>query len=178
MDNQESTIKHSFILNYFAASQFPDFAPTISKSTPRNTTVQLGQNVTLECRETNPRVKHPNIEWLKWNHSLSWENMTFDLENGSYTLVRETAGKYMVRVNASSYLQAILSKLVILNVTKDDFGLYTCVACNRHGRTYRSALLQNAEMFQQSSTEASFEVTTVNSLVENTTETQVKNTTG
>lgn len=136
-----------FIFNLSLAPPHPDYVPIISKTTPRNTTVRLGLNVTFECRETNNEVEQANMQWLKWNHSFHWGQVkTLDLKNGSYTIVKETPGKYgflTLRVNSSvpGYYPDLIFKLVIHNVTEDDLGLYTCVACNDFGRVHRSALL-------------------------------------
>ena len=175
-----------FFLEFHAASKFPGHAPEISKETPQDKVVRLGGNVTFECREKNRLSYHPKIEWLKWNQTLSARNTELDFENGSFTVIEDTVGKYKhhnvieqktIPEIGHKYTEINL-KLMIINITEDDLGMYTCVACDKHGRSHRSAFLRNIRSVHSASTQTFdvttiFNTTTAASLVSNTTGTNI-----
>lgn len=101
---------------------------------PRNTSVQLGQNASMTCIVLVSGTL-PDFRWVKWDDVPSTYPNSLDFERGSYTLVDpvqyetvHVAGKYGVKVN-------------IRNATPKDFGLYTCYVSNHLGSDYRSAFL-------------------------------------
>ena len=108
--------------------------PILKCGSPRNTSVQLGQNASMNCIVLVSGTL-PDFRWVKWNDVPNTYPNSLDFERGSYTLVDpvqyETVhveGKYGVKVN-------------IRNITPEDFGLYTCYVSNHLGSDYRSAFL-------------------------------------
>ena len=86
--------------------------------------MEIGKNATMKCRVLESGTL-PDFRWLKWDN----------LENGSFKLIDP-------RYYSSLHLRDEFgSKLTIINVTEDDFGLYTCYASNHIGAGYNSAFL-------------------------------------
>ena len=78
----------------------------------------------------------PDFRWLKWDKSVSFVSKIEDhLENGSFKLIDPRYYNFLE--SGDEYV----SELTIINVTEDDFGLYTCYASNHIGAEYNSAFL-------------------------------------
>ena len=78
----------------------------------------------------------PDFRWLKWDKSVTFVSKIEDnLENGSFKLIDP-------RYYQSLHLEDEYgSAVTIINVTENDFGLYTCYASNHIGAEYNSAFL-------------------------------------
>ena len=78
----------------------------------------------------------PDFRWLKWDKSVTFVSKIEDnLENGSFKLIDP---RYYHSLQLGDEYG---SEVTIINVTEDDFGLYTCYASNHIGAEYNSAFL-------------------------------------
>ena len=97
--------------------------------------MQVGDNATLTCIVLVSGTL-PDFRLLKWNKSVNSIPKTYnEILNGSYRLIDpyyyktvQVKSNYGVEVN-------------IVNVTEDDFGLYTCFVSNHIGNDFSSAFL-------------------------------------
>ena len=97
--------------------------------------MQVGDNATFTCINL-VRGPLPDFRWLKWNKSVNSIPKTYnEILNGSYRLVDPYYYK-TVRVKNNYGVE-----LNIVNVTEDDFGLYTCFVSNHIGNDFGSAFL-------------------------------------
>ena len=97
--------------------------------------MQVGDNATLTCIVLVSGTL-PDFRWLKWNKSVNSIPKTYnEILNGSYRLVDPYSYK-TVRVKNNYGVE-----LNIVNVTEDDFGLYTCFVSNHIGNDFTSAFL-------------------------------------
>ena len=105
------------------------------KDFPENTTVEIGKNATMKCRVVVSGTL-PDFSWLKWDKSVTFVSKIEDnLENGSFKLIDP---RYY---HSLHFGDEYGSEVTIINVTEDDFGLYTCYASNHIGAEYNSAFL-------------------------------------
>ena len=113
----------------------PRTRPILRKDLPENTTVEIGKNATMKCRIVVSGTL-PDFRWLKWDKSVTFVSKIEDnLENGSFKLIDP-------RYYHSLQLRGEYgSEVTIINVTEDDYGLYTCYASNHIGAEYNSAFL-------------------------------------
>ena len=113
----------------------PRTRPILRKDLPENTTVEIGKNATMKCRVVVSGTL-PDFRWLKWDKSVTFVSKIEDnLQNGSFELIDP---RYYRSLHWGS---GYCSELTIINVTEDDFGLYTCYASNHIGAEYNSAFL-------------------------------------
>ena len=113
----------------------PRTRPILRKDLPENTTVEIGKNATMKCRVVVSGTL-PDFRWLKWDKSVTFVSKIEDnLENGSFKLIDPRYYNYL------HWGDEYGSKVTIINVTEDDFGLYTCYASNHIGAEYNSAFL-------------------------------------
>lgn len=131
VSNAYGSINHTYTLRVVEKSRSK---PILKCGSPRNTSVQLGQNASMTCIVLVSGTL-PDFRWVKWSDVPNTYPNSLDFERGSFNLVDpvqyETVhveGKYGVKVN-------------IRNVTLKDFGLYTCYVSNHLGSDYRSAFL-------------------------------------
>ena len=113
----------------------PRTRPILRKDLPENTTVEIGKNATMKCCVVVSGTL-PDFSWLKWDKSVTFVSKIEDnLENGSFKLIDPRYYNYL------HWGDEYGSKVTIINVTEDDFGLYTCYASNHIGAEYNSAFL-------------------------------------
>ena len=113
----------------------PRTRPILRKDLPENTTVEIGKNATMKCCVVVSGTL-PDFRWLKWDKSVTFVSKIEDnLENGSFKLIDPRYYNYL------HWGDEYGSKVTIINVTEDDFGLYTCYASNHIGAEYNSAFL-------------------------------------
>ena len=97
--------------------------------------MQVGDNATLTCIVL-VSATIPDFRLLKWNKSVNSIPKTYnEILNGSYRLVDPYYYK-TVRVKNNYGVE-----VTIVNVTEEDFGLYTCFVSNHIGNDFRSAFL-------------------------------------
>ena len=97
--------------------------------------MQVGDNATFTCINL-VRGPLPDFRWLKWNKSVNSIPKTYnEILNGSYRLIDPYYYK-IVQVKSNYGVE-----LNIVNVTEDDFGLYTCFVSNHIGNDFSSAFL-------------------------------------
>lgn len=78
----------------------------------------------------------PDFRWLKWDKSVTFvSNIKDNLENGLFQLIDPRY--YRSWQQGEKYGSGV----TIINVTEEDFGLYTCYASNHIGAEYNSAFL-------------------------------------
>lgn len=132
VSNRYGSINHTFTLQVVAR---PRSAPILQTNLPKNKTVQVGDNVTFTCIVLVSGTL-PDFRWLKWNKSVTSMPKTYkDILNGSYRLIDPY---YYETVQVKSNFGV---EVTIVNVTEDDFGLYTCFVSNHIGRDFRSTYL-------------------------------------
>ena len=109
--------------------------PILRKDLPENTTVEIGKNATMKCRVVFSGTR-PDFRWLKWDKSVTFLSKIEDnLESGSFKFIDP---RYYQSLH---FEDEYGSEVTIINVTEDDFGLYTCYASNHNGAEYNSAFL-------------------------------------
>ena len=129
-----SSIFSSKLSSLFSTAR-PRSAPILQTGLPKNKTVQVGDNATFTCIVLVSGTL-PDFRWLKWNKSVNSIPKTYnEILNGSYRLIDpyyykivQVKSNYGVEVN-------------IVNVTEEDFGLYTCFVSNHIGNDFSSAFL-------------------------------------
>lgn len=132
VSNQYGSINHTFTLQVVTR---PRSAPILQTGLPKNKTVQVGDNVTFTCIVLVSGTL-PDFRWLKWNKSVNSIPKTYNvILNGSYRLIDPF---YYKTVQVKSYYGVEVN---IVNVTEEDFGLYTCFVSNHIGNDFRSAFL-------------------------------------
>ena len=97
--------------------------------------MQVGDDAKFTCLVPVSETL-PNFRWLKWNKSVNSIPKTYnEILNGSYRLIDPYYYK-IVQVKSNYGVE-----LNIVNVTEDDFGLYTCFVSNHIGNDFNSAFL-------------------------------------
>lgn len=131
VSNTYGSINHTYTLRVVEKSRTK---PILKCGSPKNTSVQLGQNTSMTCIVVVSGTL-PDFRWVKWDSIPSTYPNSLDFDNGSYTLINpmqyqtvHVQGQYGVQVT-------------IQNVTNSDLGLYTCYVSNHLGSDYRSAFL-------------------------------------
>ncbi|XP_034179650.1 fibroblast growth factor receptor homolog 1 isoform X1 [Osmia lignaria lignaria] len=99
---------------------------------PRNTTVLIGDNVTMTCEVLSDAHRH--LEWYHGYHT-------------SFDTVNKTNQSFRVEVKAGGAENPEVLKLY--NVTEQDEGWYTCIAQNALGETFSSAYLRVVETLEE-----------------------------
>ena len=113
----------------------PRTRPILRKDLPENTTVEIGKNATMKCRVVVSGTL-PDFRWLKWDKSVTFVSKIEDnLKSGSFKLIDP---RYCQSLH---FEDEYGSEVTIINVTENDFGLYTCYASNHLGAEYNSAFL-------------------------------------
>ena len=114
----------------------PRTRPILRKDLPENTTVEIGKNATMKCRVVVSGTL-PDFRWLKWDKSVTFVSKIEDnLNSGSFKLIDPRYYQYYYHFEGDYG-----SGVTIINVTENDFGLYTCYASNHIGAEYNSAFL-------------------------------------
>ncbi|XP_032240703.1 fibroblast growth factor receptor 2 isoform X2 [Nematostella vectensis] len=130
VSNAYGSINHTYTLRVIAK---PRSRPILQRNLPRNTSIELGGNATLDCIVVVSGTL-PDFRWLKWDKVPS-TYPELDLNNGSYTLIDPV---YYRTIEAGETYGV---QLTVVNVTKKDLGLYTCYVSNHIGKDYVSAFL-------------------------------------
>ncbi|XP_078053623.1 fibroblast growth factor receptor homolog 1 [Augochlora pura] len=104
----------------------------ILTTAPRNTTVQIGINVTMTCKVLSDAHRH--LEWYHGYHT-------------SFDTVNKTNQSMRVEVKDVNYAENP-EVLRLYNVTEKDEGWYTCIAQNTLGETFSSAYLRVVESLE------------------------------
>lgn len=132
VSNRYGSINHTFTLQVVARARS---APILQTDHPKNKTAQVGDNVTFTCIVLVSGTL-PDYRWLKWNKSITSMPKAYkDMLNGSYRLINPY---YYETIKVKSKYGV---EVTIVNVTEDDFGLYTCFVSNHIGWDFRSAYL-------------------------------------
>ena len=99
----------------------------------------MNRNAKFKCSQTKyvASLNLLQFDWIKWD--MPFAVSEHDLDSGNFTVIH-TNSKYRNEPGRQEDLDYV-SYLSILNVTKDDIGLYSCVVCNSYGRDFRSAFL-------------------------------------
>ncbi|XP_076651117.1 fibroblast growth factor receptor homolog 1 [Halictus rubicundus] len=100
---------------------------------PRNTTVEIGHNVTMTCEILSNAHRH--LEWYHGYHT-------------SFDTVNKTNQSFRVEVKSKEYAENP-EVLMLYNVTEKDEGWYTCIAQNTLGETFSSAYLRVVEHIEE-----------------------------
>ena len=114
----------------------PRGPPILRNDLPENTTVEIGKNATMRCRVMVSGTL-PDFRWLKWDKSVTYVSKIEDnlKSNGSFKLIDPRYYRSLLLEDEYG------SEVTIINVTEDDYGLYTCYASNHIGAEYNSAFL-------------------------------------
>jgi len=113
----------------------PRSRPILQDGLPRNTTVAIGDNATMQCIVIRSGTL-PDFQWLKWHKSItSLPKINDKLKKESYQLIDPRY--YKTILDGENYGV----ELRIPSVTEDDLGLYTCFVSNHIGKDYNSAFL-------------------------------------
>lgn len=132
VSNRYGSINHTYTVRVQAK---PRTRPILRKDLPQNTTAEIGENATMKCRVVVSGTL-PDFRWLKWDKSVTFvSKIEDDLESGSFKLIDP---RYYDSLQSGGEYG---SEVTIINVTEDDFGLYTCYASNHIGAEYNSAFL-------------------------------------
>ncbi|XP_024886581.1 fibroblast growth factor receptor homolog 1-like isoform X1 [Temnothorax curvispinosus] len=94
---------------------------------PRNTTVVVGRNVSMNCKVLSDAHRH--LEWYHGYHT-------------SFDTVNKTNQSLRVEVKAGNKGAENPEELNLYNVTEKDEGWYTCIAQNTLGETFANAYLR------------------------------------
>ena len=127
--------------------------PQLDKSSIRNGSAVVSENVTLMCFESMTTVTPSKFEWLKWTNRPSasqlseFENSVMkDVSSGMYHVLDESLMQNVSRKNPPMGFNVVRgSQLVLVNVTKQQEGLYTCRVSNAVGFETASMYLSVCE---------------------------------
>ncbi|XP_067039926.1 uncharacterized protein [Acropora muricata] len=135
--NPYGSINHTYTLKVVAK---PRSRPFLQRHLPRNTTVKLGDNATMECIVLVSGTL-PDFRWLKWDKNITSQPKMNGMmkANGSNKLIDPVHYK-TIKDGEHHGIQ-----LDIYNVSDNDFGLYTCFVSNHIGYDYNSAFLIKSE---------------------------------
>ena len=120
--------------------------PYLSYGHPSNDTVETGTNTILDCYDILGSTNMADFRWLHWLGPPPLRpNMKY-VKDAGY-LSRRFNGTMIDSKYYNTTKVTINSKeqhgvlLTLSNVTKDDTGWYSCVACNHVGCSISSAYL-------------------------------------
>ena len=103
---------------------------------PKDKRVMLGKNATMKCIVVIGTLA--DFRWLKWNQIQENNTQSLDFESNAASRYRVISQKYYTTVKEGKYYCVELS---VVNVSRQDLGLYTCYVSNHLGHDYRSAIL-------------------------------------
>ncbi|XP_071565414.1 fibroblast growth factor receptor homolog 1 isoform X3 [Temnothorax nylanderi] len=101
---------------------------------PRNATVLVGSNVSMNCKVLSDAHRH--LEWFHGYHT-------------SFDTVNKTNQSLRVEVKAGNKGAENPEELNLYNVTEKDEGWYTCIAQNTLGETFSNAYLRVVETLDE-----------------------------
>ncbi|XP_074634964.1 hemicentin-1-like isoform X1 [Acropora palmata] len=135
--NPYGSINHTYTLKVVVK---PRSRPILQSDLPRNTTVKLGDNATMECIVLVSGTL-PDFRWLKWDKNITSQPKMNGMmkASGSNKLIDPVHYK---TIKDGEYHGM---QLEIYNVSDNDLGLYTCFVSNHIGYDYNSALLIKSE---------------------------------
>ncbi|KAK2559015.1 Fibroblast growth factor receptor 1, partial [Acropora cervicornis] len=135
--NPYGSINHTFTLKVVVK---PQSRPILQSDLPRNTTVKLGDNATMECIVLVSGTL-PDFRWLKWDKNITSQPKMNGMmkASGSNKLIDPIHYK---TIKDGEYHGM---QLEIYNVSDNDLGLYTCFVSNHIGYDYNSAFLIKSE---------------------------------
>ncbi|XP_055354538.1 fibroblast growth factor receptor 2-like isoform X2 [Paramacrobiotus metropolitanus] len=119
----------SAVINYdVQVSNVHAGPPIIESDYPKNISVVIGQSASFECKVISGF--HPFVAWFHYVSGTSVIGKTLDVDN---TIMITPSDKYDL---------SDAFKLVIVNVTLNDSGIYGCAVENPEGSTERRAYLE------------------------------------
>lgn len=131
VNNRLGSINYTYTLDVIEQYQEK---PELIGPHPLNTTVDYGQQASLQCKVKS--LIEPHIQWLKLLENAKVENNQSTIKVGKELFVVLKTGDVYSIPNGT-----FLNKLVINRATEEHNGMYICLGANIRGYTFKKAYL-------------------------------------
>lgn len=132
VENRLGSINYTYTLEVIEQYQEK---PELIGPHPLNTTVDYGQQASLQCKVKS--LVEPHIQWLKLLENPAEENNQSTIKVGQQLFIVLKTGDVWSIPNGT-----YLNKLVINRATEDDSGMYICLGANFRGYSFKKAFLK------------------------------------
>ena len=131
----------------FSIAESTKSRPYLKPGHPRNRTLRLNDNTTMHCYDILGGMGMADFRWLKWTGQPPDQSHIRFIKNAE-ALTKTHNG---TMIETKSYQTSTLTvsgkehhgvALPLINVTEEDAGWYSCIACNYIGCSIESAFVE------------------------------------